>query len=398
MFLIEKLMETLEKIPSGVYIGVGLIFTTIITVVFTNIRKWLWGKAKAIWSYFSRINAALNAVKTIQENGTVREGEGVWLAKPIHHPDHYETNIEASNILSIANLKGGVGKSTIAANLAACLSMMLNFDINKQPYQNQKPILLIDLDFQGTLAGFANPPQAVWPPDQTDSHATKLIRKEWQPEHLRDVLLTADDRPMLKIIPAYYDLAKAENRLMVEWLVGNRINDVRYILAKILHDPLVRNQFRLIIIDCPPRLTTAAIQAFCASSHLLIPTILEEASSTAVNSFVRQIESLKRNNICPYIEYIGVVGSMVPPQQKEFNIIFELDDILQSSWEKGGADGVISTLDLQTFIPKYKAIADSYGQGIIYPIESGAKQSENINKAIENLSLVIKEKMGLVPG
>ena len=255
MLFVEKMIETLESIPSGVYIGVGLIIATVITAVFTNIRNWLWEKTKAIWSYFSRINAALDAVKTIRENGTVREGEGLWLAKPIHHPDHYDTNIEASNILSIANLKGGVGKSTIAANLAACLSMMLNFDNNNEPFQNQKPILLIDLDFQGTLAGFASPPNEVWPPHQTDSHATKLIREEWYAQHLLDLPLTADDRPMLKIIPAYYDLAKAENRLMIEWLVGNRINDVRYILAKILHDPLVRNFFRLIIIDCPPRLT-----------------------------------------------------------------------------------------------------------------------------------------------
>ena len=89
---------------------------------------------------------------------------------------------------------------------------------------------------------------------------------------------------------------------------------------------------------------------------------------------------------------------MVPPQQKEFNIVFELDDILQSSWENGGTDGVISTLDLKAFIPKYKTIADSYGQGIIYPIENDDKKSENINKAIENLSLIIKEKMGLVSG
>src|SRR3972149_10867588 len=89
-----------------------------------------------------------------------------------------------------------------------------------------------------------------------------------------------------KAIPAYYDLAQVETRLLVRWLLRADGFDLRYVLADLLLSPEVQAAFDRIIIDAPPRLSTAAIQALCASTHLLIPTILDQMSGDAVGTFV----------------------------------------------------------------------------------------------------------------
>ena len=356
----------------------------------------LWKKIKGIYlfcrSYFSRVQTALNAVAQKRENGTLREGDGLWTALPIKHPDHYQTNIAAAKVLSIVNLKGGVGKTTIAANLGACMAQQLN---EGKIGSEQKRVLLIDLDFQGTLSGMASPREDIWPPREVDSHATRLISNALNSENIIDLRYTADERELLEIIPSYYELAQAENRLMIEWLLGAQENDIRYTLANILHRPQIRNRYSLIIIDCPPRLTTATIQALCASSHLLIPTIMDLASAGAVNSFARQVETYKKKKMCPYIQHIGVVGSIANPVENFDQQIIDLKALLNSSWENGGVDGVVTVLDQNTFIPRYKRIAENYGRGIVYPTDGITNQDKKINEAIENLATIVRRKMNL---
>lgn len=368
------------------------IFFGIICLIFTKLLT----KIKEVREYFGRIEAAKNAVSQIERNGGMVEGEGLWKAAPIiPRPEGYYLNLQLAKILSIANLKGGVGKTTISANLASCLSIMLN-----EGRADPRPVLLIDLDFQGTLAGFANPHADIWPPKNTDSYATKLIRGDLTKHNVVTMNFTVTGRNNLKILPAYYDLANAENRLMIEWLLGDRNKDVRFNLADILLNQEVRDQFSLIILDCPPRLTTAKIQALAASSHLLIPTILNKASTEAVNSFVRQVESLRKAGICPHIKHIGVVGSMVPPGAKPENLAFDpnllkLGDLLNSPWDEGGPGTEIKILPGETFIPKFKVLAEAFGEGIIYPFNGSDNSSPKINLAIEKLAQEVINRMGL---
>src|SRR6476620_11694245 len=98
------------------------------------------------WCFLQSRHRALSAVARDSTRDGPREGMGVWLTRPIHQPDDYEHRLAAAKILSIANLKGGVGKTTLAANVAAYLAK----DWGKR-------ILLIDLDFQGSLSSMAFP-------------------------------------------------------------------------------------------------------------------------------------------------------------------------------------------------------------------------------------------------
>jgi chromosome partitioning protein len=112
----------------------------------------------------------------------------------------------------------------------------------------------------------------------------------------------------LRVVPGYYDLAQAENRLLIEWLFNEDYIDIRYQLARILHDPIVQTNFSRVIIDAPPRLTTACVQGLCAATHVIIPTVLDRLSGEAVGTYLGQIETLKSAKVCPYIKYGGVVG------------------------------------------------------------------------------------------
>jgi chromosome partitioning protein len=137
--------------------------------------------------------------------------------------------------------------------------------------------------------------------------------------------------------------------------------DVRYSLADVLHSELVRKEYQLIIIDCPPRLTTSEVQAFCASTHLLIPTILNRPSADAVISLCRQVEVLKRNGICPYLKYLGVVGTMVTAGAAAAGPAMQLVvDALAAD------DIPTGFLPPETFVPDRTQVVNVAANGIAY--------------------------------
>jgi hypothetical protein len=88
----------------------------------------------------------LQAVGRVIDHRGAHEGKGVWLTAPIERSHDYWRGVANSKKLVIANLKGGVGRTTLAANLGAYLAK-----------EWQKRVLLIDLDFQGSLSSMAFP-------------------------------------------------------------------------------------------------------------------------------------------------------------------------------------------------------------------------------------------------
>jgi chromosome partitioning protein len=71
--------------------------------------------------------------------------------------------------------------------------------------------------------------------------------------------------------------------------------------------------FDIVLIDAPPRLTTGAINALAACTHLLVPTKLDALSAETVGSFLRQASALRRQLNLGF-ELAGVVGTMTPAQ------------------------------------------------------------------------------------
>jgi chromosome partitioning protein len=247
--------------------------------------------------------------------------------------------------------------------------------------------------------------------------ATRLISNDITPDLVETVARSiplcggSNGNGKLKVITSYYDLAQADNRLMVEWLLECsclrptsyrevlaelllrkplKPRDVRYTLAEILHSKTVRSAFDLIIIDCPPRLTTSEIQAFCASSHLLIPTIFDRTSAEAVASLCDQIETLKKANICPHLKYIGVAGTMWRadgPAQRDARI--QVNDALTAQKIP------IQILPTNTFIPHTTKLVNDADQGIAYLVMPNWQDRRAIRDVIKELATCVAGQMGL---
>src|SRR5258708_2387048 len=356
------------------------------------------------WLFLRSHRRALQAVAREVKHQGAHEGKGVWLTTAIDRPRDYWRSVTKSRTLAIAKLKGGVGKTTIASIIVAYLAK-----------DGQKRVLLIDLDFQGSLSSMAFPGKDWLPAGHRSSLATRLISGDIAPFDVpllaQKVDLGADENSpgRLQIITAYYDLAQADNRIMIEWLLqcihfgpadlrhalmerlkGNllRTADVRYTLAKILHSDIVQRAFDLIIIDCPPRLTTSEIQAFCASSHLLIPTIFDRTSAEAVVTLYDQIETLKGAGICPHLKYMGVVGTMWKRgRAAQAEAITFVKDALGNS--------PIRVLPEKTFLPHAAALVNDAPDGIAHIAMPNSRECQQIRTATAELAEHVADQMGI---
>src|SRR5690606_8842710 len=105
-----------------------------------------------------------------------------------------------------------------------------------------------------------------------------------------------------------------ETHEMVDWLLALRDgmpkDDLRFRLTRLLNDDAVQSHFDLVMIDAPPRFSTGTINALCASTHLIIPTVLDQMSAEAVIYFSRDVASMRRD-LFPGLELIGVVPTLV---------------------------------------------------------------------------------------
>lgn len=183
-------------------------------------------------------------------------------------------------ILSIANQKGGVGKTTTAINLAAALAM------------RGKPTLLIDLDPQGNSSmsyiDIRSAEKSMY-----DVFVDDTI-------HLNDVIVQAASLPHLSIAPARIALAKLESRLVGELDAPFRLKD---------EIDALDGKFANIVIDCPPALGLLTVNALVASTHLLIPIQSSYFALEGTDDLLETIEKV-RQRPNPELQILGVVITM----------------------------------------------------------------------------------------
>jgi hypothetical protein len=95
--------------------GVAWLILSVLGVLLVVLGRYLLQLLERVWCFVQSRSRALRAVARVVSKGGAHEGKGLWLTTPIHPPDDYKTRLTGCKILSIANLKGGVGKTTLAA-------------------------------------------------------------------------------------------------------------------------------------------------------------------------------------------------------------------------------------------------------------------------------------------
>lgn len=282
-------------------------------------------------------------------------------------------------IVTVAAMKGGVGKTTLTANLAAYLDGI------------GKRVLLIDFDYQGSL-----------------SHTvTAAANMSIQGSEVDDLISGKGGvgaiargakslRPALKqskIMMCYYQFSDVETEEMVDWVCSARQNiqtdDIRFRLERILFDPSVQEQFDVILIDAPPRFSTGAINALCASTHMIIPTVLDTMSAEAAVYFSQDIAAM-RQNLFPALQLVGVIPTLTYQDKlsaRELDIVKYLNDSLRLYW--GGRKVVLE----EARVPRKNSIGDVAGREIGYLNAGDQKKTKEVKAIFDRVGAEIWKRI-----
>jgi len=176
--------------------------------------------------------------------------------------------------IAIANQKGGEGKTTTALNLAHGCAL------------NGKRVLLIDIDPQGNTSGIF-----------TDVSTLGLTITDLftQKKTVQEIVLpTKYDN--LKLLPSNIGLAEVE------------LSSLNVEAPYVLRDALLKakEEFDIMIIDCPPSLSVFTVNALVAADYVIIPLQAEKFSIDGIKGLQHTIESIKRR-INPNLQIMGAL-------------------------------------------------------------------------------------------
>ena len=188
-------------------------------------------------------------------------------------------------IIALANQKGGVGKTTTAVNLSACLA------------EAGWRVLLVDLDPQGN----ATTGLGLNPRDLEASVYDVLLRDMAMEDCVQPTELLN-----LFVAPATIDLAGAEIELVP---VFSRELKLRRALESVV------DEFEYIIIDCPPSLGLITVNGLAAATEVMVPIQCEYYALEGLSQLLRNV-ALVQNNLNPTLELSAIILTMYDARTK----------------------------------------------------------------------------------
>ena len=238
-------------------------------------------------------------------------------------------------IMTIANQKGGVGKTTTAVNLAASLS------------QHGCRVLVVDLDPQG------NASTALDVDHHVGRESVYNVLVEERP--LSDIVTEVDGIPGLFCAPATIDLAGAEIELVPMVARENR-------LARAIEQLDVSN-LDYLLIDCPPSLGLLTVNALVAAEEVLIPIQCEYYALEGLEQLLRTVD-LVRGHLNARLKISTILLTMYDGRTR---LATQVADDVRAHF---------GDIVLRTIIPRSVRVSEapSYGQSVITydPASSGA--------------------------
>jgi chromosome partitioning protein len=232
--------------------------------------------------------------------------------------------LELPRVIAIANQKGGVGKTTTAVNLGAALAEL------------EFRVLVVDLDPQGNATtGLGLNPRdvsaSIYDVILTDTPVEDCI----EPTSIKNLF----------VIPATIDLAGAEIELVPQ--ISRELK-----LRKALDS--IRDQYDLIMIDCPPSLGLLTVNGLAAADDVIVPIQCEYYALEGLGQLLRNV-ALVQANLNPSLDVRGIILTMYDARTKL------ADQVVNEVREYFGAKVY------QTVVPRTVRLSEapSFGQPII---------------------------------
>ena len=238
-------------------------------------------------------------------------------------------------VIAIANQKGGVGKTTTAINLSACLA------------EAGQKVLVIDIDPQGNTTsglGIAK--------DEMEKTIYQVILQEVEIEDA----ICRNAFENLDVLPSNVNLAGAEIDL-----IG--IDEREYILKKAIDK--IRENYDYVIMDCPPSLSMLTVNAMTAADTVLVPIQCEYYALEGLTQLIHTINLVKKR-LNPELELEGVVFTMYDSRTNlSLQVVENVKDNLKQNIYK-------------TIIPRNIRLAEAPSHGLpinIYDTKSTGAES-----------------------